>query len=584
LSSIFQLSIVILRKYPISSFITVFFLFSSSFLEGASIALVIPIISIITNSGAEVGLFETIIINILNYFGVSKELGPLLALLVIVVSAAALIKFVGGVQIAFVKNKIAKDMRRNLISAILGARWGHSSQLSPGRMNAALGIETEGVAGVYTTVGKIIATGSQAAIGLGLSFAISVPITMGGLAFGVGSMAIFSIFVTRTRIAAEIRKNAMARLSARTVEIMSSLKAIKAMGEEARVLPQIVTDIELVRKSLTQMSIYERAVAVLPEPIAALALAIGLFAYIDQMGGNLETAVALALLFSRSATAIRGLQKAYQSLVRQEPSYEFVDGLITETTDAAEVFKGTKEPSYRHGITLRDLTVVYDGQSDASLENVSLRLPSTGLVTIMGPSGAGKSTMVNAIAGIEMATSGTIEIDGVPLAELDMARWRGNISYVPQEIFLFPESIRENVDMGNPEITKDMTKEALKSADAWQFIQELDKGMDTEIGQAGSKLSGGQRQRIAVARALVRSPRIMILDEPTAALDDRSELEICRNLGQISKNMMVLTISHKQALIDVADVTIELKNGKLVSIARQNREIPTQDKPASATV
>jgi len=586
--SAFNLSVEILKKYPLYSAVTITFLLLSGFLEGISIVLIIPVISTVTGSEVGSGFFEQFIHESLDYFGMSKELRSMLIFLVVVVSIAALIKFTGGIQIGFVKNRIAGDLRRSLVNAILGARWGYSSQLSPGRINAALGIETEAAASIYTTVGKIIATGSQAAIGLGLSFAISVPITIAGLVFGIGSAALFSVFVTRTRIAAVIRKNAMARLSARTVEIMSSLKTIKAMGAEASFLPLVGIDIELIRKKLTQMNIYQRAVAVLPEPIAAGALAVGLFIYIDQMGGNLETTVALAILFSRSATAIRSLQKAYQNLITKEPSYEFVHGLISETTNAMEIFKGTKEPSYRHGITLRDLTIVYDGQSEASLENVSLRLPSTGLVTITGPSGAGKSTMVNAIAGIETATSGAIEIDGVPMPDLDMSLWRKNISYVPQEIFLFPESIRENVVMGNPDITDNMTKDALQKADAWQFVQELAKGIDTTIGQAGSKLSGGQRQRIAMARALVRAPRIIILDEPTAALDNRSELEICRNLRQISKDILVLIISHKQVLVDVADITIELKNSKLASITGQEQEIPLEipghDKPAAATL
>ncbi|MBT7287140.1 MAG: ABC transporter ATP-binding protein [Rhodospirillaceae bacterium] len=555
-----------MKNYPLQSAVTIIFFMISSILDSTSIILIVPIISIMSASTGNSSGFEAYVQDILSFLGFTDELGPLLVLMVGVVSFSALVKILGGIQIALITNRIANNLRLALVNAILAAKWGYSSQLSPGGVNAALGTEVEAASSIYTSVGKGIAAGWQTAIGLSVSIAISPSMTAGGFAFGIVTVVVFSTFVSRTRASAIIRRNSMETLSTRIVEIMSSLKGIKAMGHETQVLPLVAVSIGSVRKARNRLAFYERAIQVLPEPIAAAAIAIGIFVYINMMSGGLETAAALALLFSRSATSIRSMQKQYQAIVGQEPSYQFVNGLIVGSENAAEIVTGTKEPQFRSNITLRDLTVVYEGQSNAALTGVSLELPRSGLVAITGPSGAGKSTLINAIAGLETATSGSVEIDGVPLPDFDIAKWRKMIGYVPQEIFLFPESIRENVTTSDPDITVEKTIEALRHADAWNFVQGLDDGIDTRIGQAGSKLSGGERQRIAVARALVHQPQLLIMDEPTAALDNESEQRICRALKHLSTHVLILIISHRPAIVNAADIVIELNDGKLTSV------------------
>ena len=557
---------IIWKKYPIQTVITIVFFSISSILESVSIILIIPIISIMTNNSNNSETFSTYIRDSLNYLGFTDDLGPLLVLVVVMVSCSALIKLAGGLQVAMVTNKFAYELRYRLVDNILKARWGHSSQLSPGGVNAALGTEVENASSTYTSVSKTIAHGWQTIIGLSISVTISLPMTIGGLLFGVATLAIFSPFITRTRASAQIRKNSMEMMSKRIVEIMSSIKGIKAMGIEKQILPLVALSTASVRKSLNQLAFYDRAIQVLPEPIAALALAIGIYMYALFMAGDLASAAALALLFSRSATAIRGMQKQYQAIVRQEPSYQYVSDLIIAAQNASEKTCGTIAPQFRSNIKLKDVTVVYEGQSNAALTGISLKLPSSGLVAISGPSGAGKSTLINVIAGIEEVTSGSIEIDGVPLANLDIPKWRNMIGYVPQEVFLFPDSIHENIKIANAEITTEQTIAALKKADAWNFVKNQTNDIDTPIGHAGVKLSGGERQRIAIARAMARSPRLLILDEPTAALDNVSEQEICNSMKLISKNVMVVVISHRDAVLAVADMVIELEDGILTSV------------------
>jgi ATP-binding cassette, subfamily C, bacterial len=564
--NVFHIAVTVLKMHPLHSMMMIVLMLSGGLLEGASITLVVPLLSKMTVEGGEASVLEDFVNNTLEFLNISNELGPILGFMVVVVTIAALVKLAAGVQTALIAERIARNFRHGLFAAILKARWGHSSQLSPGRINSALGLEVDGAAAIFSITAKLITAAWQAVVGFAVAALISVPITLGGIFFGALLAVLFTTFIRRTRVAAIIRKDAMADMLAKIVEVISSLKAIKAMGDEHRFLSLLSTRIETVRGAKVRLSVYERAVNVLPEPIAAGVLAIGLYVYIEFSAGSLESALALAVLFSRSATAIRVMQRAYQSLVRQEPSYWFVTGLLQEAEEAVENTSGTIIPTYQRSIKMENLTVVYGGQTEAALKGVTLELPAVGLVVVSGPSGAGKSTLVNAVAGIEDPTAGAVQVDGVDLLDFDRAKWRQMIGYVPQEIVLFPESVRENISMGNEGLAKDDIIKVLKMADAWRFVQDLPHGMETAVGQTGSKLSGGQRQRISLARALVRKPRILILDEPTASLDSATEQEICQTLKQLASSIMVLVISHRQMLIDAADVTVELDAGTIKNV------------------
>jgi ATP-binding cassette, subfamily C, bacterial len=583
MKSVFHIAATVLKMHPLHSMVMIALMLSGGLLEAASITLVVPLLSKMTVEGGETSALEDFTNNALEFLSISNELGPILGFMVVVVTIAALVKFAAGVQTALIAERIAKNFRHGLFAAILKAKWGHSSQLSPGRINSALGVEVDNAAAIFSITAKMITAGWQAAVGFAVAALISVPITLGGIFFGALLAVLFTTFIRRTRVAAIIRKDAMADMLAKIVEVISSLKAIKAMGDEHRFLSLLSTRVETVRGAKVRLSIYERAVNVLPEPLAAGVLAIGLYVYLELSAGSLESALALAVLFSRTATAIRVMQRAYQSLVRQEPSYWFVSGLLREAEEAVEAKGGTISPKYRRSIELENLTVVYGGQTEAALNGVTLELPATGLVVVAGPSGAGKSTLVNAVAGIEDPTAGAVKVDGIDLLDIDRAKWRGMIGYVPQEIVLFPESVRENISMGNDDIAEADIIKVLKMADAWRFVRDLPHGIETSVGQAGSKLSGGQRQRISLARALVRTPRILILDEPTAALDSATEREICLTLKQIASSIMVLVISHRQTLVGAADIVVELESGAIKNVTDVRPDSgPVASSPASA--
>ena len=198
-----------------------------------------------------------------------------------------------------------------------------------------------------------------------------------------------------------------------------------------------------------------------------------------------------------------------------------------------------------------------------ALKNISFCAKKDQITAIIGKSGSGKSSIVSLILRFFEPDSGSITIDGVDLKEFDLKDLRQNIAFVTQRIYLFQASIAQNI-AGSANYDKERVIEALKKANAWEFVQQLPKGIETLLDEAGANLSGGQRQRLAIARALYKDAKIMIFDEATSALDKKSEAMIFQTIQEIAKNRIVLLISHNVEGIRFANNIILLEDGKIL--------------------
>jgi ATP-binding cassette subfamily C protein len=199
----------------------------------------------------------------------------------------------------------------------------------------------------------------------------------------------------------------------------------------------------------------------------------------------------------------------------------------------------------------------------AVLDNVSIVLPAGSFSALLGPSGSGKTTFADLLTGLLRPQKGDIWIDDVPLSQIDIRCWRGMIGYVPQENLLMHDTVLKNIALGEETISEPEVETALRSAGAWDFVQHMPKGIHSIVGERGSMISGGQRQRIAIARALVKRPKLLILDEATTALDPKTEKEICATLQKLKGGITILAISHQPTVVECADWAYRLKKGRL---------------------
>ncbi|OAZ40693.1 ABC transporter, partial [Microbacterium arborescens] len=206
----------------------------------------------------------------------------------------------------------------------------------------------------------------------------------------------------------------------------------------------------------------------------------------------------------------------------------------------------------------------YAGASDDALHEIDLHIPAGRTYAFVGSSGSGKSTLLNLVLGFVRATSGRLTIDGSDVQELDLRSVRRAVSVVPQESVLFEGTIRENVAYGLPDVSDERIERALRDANAWEFVSDQPDGWDTVVGERGARLSGGQRQRLAIARALVRDPRILLLDEATSALDPESEELVKEALARLMTGRTTLVVAHRLSTIRQADRIVVLERGRIV--------------------
>jgi ATP-binding cassette subfamily C protein len=238
--------------------------------------------------------------------------------------------------------------------------------------------------------------------------------------------------------------------------------------------------------------------------------------------------------------------------------------LTRQAQAAVEVLPGGRTPALEREIRLAGVGFAYE--QEWVLREADLVIPAGALTVITGPSGAGKTTVADLIIGLLQPGTGDVLVDGVALHELDARRWRETIGYVPQETLLLHDTVAVNVTMGDPAASRDDVRAALQAAGAWEFVSALPAGLDTVVGERGLRLSGGQRQRLALARALVRRPVLLILDEATTALDPATERAICDTLRRLRGPMTLIAICHHGHLVEVADRVYRVANGRAVLV------------------
>jgi subfamily B ATP-binding cassette protein MsbA len=218
--------------------------------------------------------------------------------------------------------------------------------------------------------------------------------------------------------------------------------------------------------------------------------------------------------------------------------------------------------SFEKEISINDVSFKYE--DDLVLENFSLKVKKGTTVALVGQSGSGKSTIANLVTRFYDVNKGDIQIDGTDIRDLKKHSLRGLMGLVTQDSILFNESVKNNILLGDENASEKEVIDALKIANAWEFVEDLPKGIETNIGDSGNKLSGGQKQRLSIARAVLKNPPIMILDEATSALDTESERLVQIALENMMKNRTSIVIAHRLSTIQKADTIVVMQKGKIV--------------------
>jgi ATP-binding cassette subfamily C protein len=530
--------------------------------EGIGVVALIPVLEFAEGDGTPSSRMGRAVVTALGTIGLEPKLSVLLVGIVGLITLKAVLLLLAKRQVGFTVARVTRDLRLQLMRAVLKVRWRYFSSRTIGQFTSAIIAEANRSANAYREACNMLAALMQIFAYLAVAALLSWQVALGTVVVGAIMARVFRGFVRAGRAAGQDRTRLNRSLASRLIDVLQGIKPLKAMGRESLVWPLLESETEGLNQAQRRQVTATEGLKAFQEPLLTVLLAIGLFVVIEIGDQPLSSVLILAFVFYRLMQHINTLQSRYQTMSTGEAAFFSMLDELEEARAEEEHPGGGRDPgTLSESIELRGVHFAYDERP--VLDGVDLTIEAGSFVAITGESGSGKTTMADLVAGLYLPDEGTVLIDGVPLQELDVSAWRHQIGYVPQEMLLFNDTILRNVTLGDAGLSEEAVVEALKMADAWDFVTEKDDGLEHLIGERGGTLSGGQRQRIAIARALVRKPSLLILDEVTTALDPATEQAICNTLRKLGGQVTILSISHQPALREAADVAYLMRAGRL---------------------
>ena len=350
-------------------------------------------------------------------------------------------------------------------------------------------------------------------------------------------------------------------------ETLANLKIIKGFGAESRMTSQFEDSTHRFKDYSNSLTHRQN----LASPVSEF-LGITVIGVLLWYGGNMVLAnseslngaqfIAYMGLAYQILTPAKSIAKASYSVKKGNAAAERILEIIETETNIKDHPEAIDKTTFDQAITITDITFAYE--KEKVLKNFSVEVPKGQTIALVGQSGSGKSTIANLVTRFYDVQEGHIAIDGVDIKKMTKQSLRGLMGLVTQDAILFNDTVRGNLTLGKQDATSQEIIDALKVANAWEFVKDLPQGIDTNIGDSGNKLSGGQKQRLSIARAVLKNPPIMILDEATSALDTESERLVQQALENMMKNRTSLVIAHRLSTIQKADQIIVMQRGEIV--------------------
>jgi ATP-binding cassette subfamily C protein len=536
--------------------------------EGVGLLMLVPLLQVVgldMGRGA-VGRIGEFIASIFDTVGLRPTLILVLVLYVLVISARALASSWQTVVSAALAHEFKVHLRQRLYRAIVNTDWLFFSRSRSSDFTHALTTELDRVGRATRQLLRLIAEVGVAAVYVLVAIFLSPLVSALAFVSAAGLMLLLRSTMQETRASMREASRATKGLYAAANELLSGTKTIKSYGAEER----NVTIFSRFTERIAQMYIdaaRHGAVASCWLNIGmVLVLTIIVYVSIKILDTPASQLLLLLYLFAMITRMFSRVQTHYHEFILESQAFTTVTELEARCEAAAEPVPARSEGiELREAMRLEGVSFAYqDSGEPLVISDLDLTIQAGKTTAIVGPSGAGKSTIADLVMGLIRPDDGRVLVDEMPLRAEQMRAWRSKIAYVPQDTFLFHDTVRENLLWARPDASDAEIREALRLAAADDFVSRLSEGMETVLGDRGVRLSGGERQRLALARALLRKPSLLILDEATSNLDSENERRIQNAIEELHGSMTILIITHRLFTTRSADVVYVLEQGRLV--------------------
>ncbi len=403
-------------------------------------------------------------------------------------------------------------------------------------------------------------------------FAIEPLITLMVILFAGGGSGAFLLITKKKVKAYGAQEQGHRREMIKAVnQGLGGLKDARVLNREAEFIEKFSKEARESTRLLIFMSYIKKIPGPLIETIAVMGMML-ISAFLVWQGRPMSVIIPILTLFGmaivRLMPAVRNLTSDYTYLIYNIVSLNPIYNDLKDLEESSDKFisdrKNRRPLKLENSLECVDVSYSYPNSDELALNRVSFEIPRGSAVGFVGESGAGKTTIVDLLLGLMEPKSGEISVDGTNIHD-NLSAWQQNIGYIPQSIYLADETLRSNIAFGLPEkdIDDELVIQALELAQLKKLITTLPDGLDTILGENGTRLSGGQRQRVGIARALYHNPQVLVMDEATSALDNLTEKEITRAIEELKGDRTVIMIAHRLTTVENCDRLYLMKDGKI---------------------
>jgi subfamily B ATP-binding cassette protein MsbA len=503
----------------------------------------------------------------------NDDYGAKYALLLVVgiVIVTALLKnifnYLASFQITILRNGVLKDLREKLYSKIVHLPISYYSDQRKGDvMTKMLGDVGEVQNSFFQILELVVREPLTIVFSIFAMLAISVKLTLFVFIFIPISGLIISRIGKNLKAKSIRAQNEQGIFISTLDETLTGLKVVKSYNAENSFIQKFNDSLDKLLKLTTSIANKNNLASPMSEFLGIVTIAVllwfGGIMVLEDLSLKGTQFIAYMGLAYTILTPAKAISKASYQVKSGLAAAERVFTLLEQENMVVNKPNAFVKHTFENKISVKNINFAY--QDENVLKNFSFEVEKGKTIALVGQSGSGKSTIANLLTRFYDIQEGSIEVDGVEVKDWDMHALRGLIGLVTQDSILFNESIKNNLLIGKPNATDEEIIEALKIANAYEFVAALPNGIDTNIGDAGGKLSGGQKQRLSIARAVLKNPPIMILDEATSALDTESEKLVQDALEKMMQNRTSIVIAHRLSTIQKADNIIVMQKGEIV--------------------
>ena len=487
-----------------------------------------------------------------------------------------LFNYLASYHIMHLKNGVLRDLRKSMYDKIIELPISYYSEKRKGDIMARMLGDVNEVQNSFFSILELVVKEPLTIIfALGAMFIISLKLTLFVLIFMPISGWIISKLAKNLRAQSLEAQRESGFLISIVDETLGGLKVIKSYNAERNFKTRFYDSVTRLLNLTNSIGTKNNLATPLSEFLGVTTIACLLFyggslVLIDK---SLEGAVFIAYLTLafNILTPAKAISKASYAVKNGLAAAERVFEVLEVENEITSKENAVDKKTFDSNITIQNINFKYE--DEAVLKDFSLEVKKGQTVALVGQSGSGKSTIANLLTRFYDVNEGTIQIDGIDIKDMNIHSLRDLMGLVTQDSILFNDTIKANISLGKHNATDEEIVEALKIANAYEFVKDLPLGIHTNIGDSGNKLSGGQKQRLSIARAVLKNPPIMILDEATSALDTESEKFVQVALENMMQNRTSIVIAHRLSTIQKADLIVVMKKGKIVEQGKHDELI-----------